>query len=192
MTYQMPSRPRGSLPLGIVMGVIVGAIAVMFAWFLVVDDPDSATPAPSPSVNQPAESPQAPEPSGTPTPDAPASAEAPPTSDAPTQPDPAATPGEGDAPAPGITTELPVGSFVTVLQSLPKSSTTPEQAVARAAEWSQHGYTAIVIDTDAFDGLNSGYWAVVIPGQTTRDGFREICAQYDLGPQKCYPREIKG
>ena len=46
--YQNPQR-RGSLPLGVVLGVIAGAILVMFAWFALFDDTDSATPAPTPT-----------------------------------------------------------------------------------------------------------------------------------------------
>ncbi|MDO5535304.1 MAG: hypothetical protein Q4F65_11710 [Propionibacteriaceae bacterium] len=48
MTTTTPA-PRGNLALGILMGVIVGAIAVMLIWFATVGDPDRATPATAPS-----------------------------------------------------------------------------------------------------------------------------------------------
>ena len=159
MTYHAAPAPRGSLPLGIVLGVIVGAIAVMFAWFALVDDPDRATPAttPVPSVA----------PSAEPT------------------PEPTANP--------AIVTELPVGTWVTVLASLPKDAVTAEQAVDRAARESRNGYTAIVIDTNEFSGLNAGYWAVVIPGAESRSASNEVCRGLGMAVNdKCYPREIKG
>ena len=97
--YQNPQR-RGSLPLGVVLGVIAGAILVMFAWFALFDDADSATPGPTPTSAQPSEPVESPQPEQTPE-----------ESDQP-----------GDAPIPGITTELPVGTWVTVLDSLPQGS----------------------------------------------------------------------
>lgn len=198
MTTHQPTphgapRQRGNLPLGILLGVIVGAIAVMFAWFALVDDPDTATPGPTPA--QTVESSQAPDPS--PTPDespvaspTPAESEAPqPSADASAPPDPEAT----NPPIPGITTELPAGSWVTVLDSPAKSGMTPEQAIARAAELSRPEHQAIVLDTDAFDGLNHGYWAIAIPGAQSRAASNEICRAIGIPVgDKCYPREIKG
>lgn len=182
MSHNAPA-PRGSLPLGLVLGVIVGAIAVMFAWFAVVDDPDRATPAKSasPAASTPAQ--QSPGPTPTPSPvDTPSPTPTP-------EPTPTPTPSLN----PDVLTELPVGSWVTVLASLPKGSVTSDQAVARAARESRNGYTAVVIDTDRFTGLTRGYWAVVIPGADSRAASNAVCA--DLGiavSNKCYPREIKG
>ena len=151
MTYHAAPAPRGSLPLGIVLGVIVGAIAVMFAWFALVDDPDRATPEATPGAT----------------------------------PEPTANP--------AIVTELPVGTWVTVLASLPKDAVTAEQAIDRAARESRNGYTAIVIDTNEFSGLNAGYWAVVIPGAESRSASNEVCRGLGMAVNdKCYPREIKG
>ena len=191
MSYGAPApAPRGSLPLGIVLGVIVGAIAVMFAWFVFVDDPDRGTPAQTPatpSVSAPAEPSVEPSPEASPEPSASPSAS--PSADA--TPTPEATP-EPTA-NPNIVTELPVGSWVTVLASLPKSEVTAEQAVERAQLESRNGQTAIVIDTDAFTGLNTGYWAVVVPGADSRSASNEVCRALGMAVNdKCYPREIKG
>ena len=170
--YQNPQR-RGSLPLGVVLGVIAGAILVMFAWFALFDDTDSATPAPTPTSAQPSDQVESPD-----------HAESP-------EPDESAEP--GDEPIPGITTELPVGTWVTVLDSLPQGSVSAEQAIARAAELSRPGHTAIVIDTNRFEGLNANYWAVVIPGAESRAASNAVCKAIGLPVgNNCYPREIKG
>ncbi len=180
-THHPAPRQRGSLPLGITLGAIVGAIAVMFVWFALVDDPDSATPAPSQTPTQSVE--PSPTPSATPSASVAPSESAPPTQ--------ASEPPPG--PIPGITTELPVGTWVTVLDSLPKASTTPEQAIERAAALSHPEHQAIVIDTNAFTGLNPNYWAVVIPGAESRAASAEVCKAIGIpAGDKCYPREIKG
>ena len=175
MSHNAQPAPRGSLPLGILLGVVAGAIAVMLAWFAWVDDPDRATPAPSP----------------TPTASAPTSQAAGPTPTASAAPSASPTPAQ--TPNPNVVTDLPVGSWVTVLASLPKGSVTAEQAIARAAQESRNGYTAIVIDSDAFEGLNPGYWAVVIPGSDSRNASNAVCDALGIGVNsQCYPREIKG
>jgi len=180
--YQNPQR-RGSLPLGVVLGVIVGAILVMFAWFALFDDADSATPGPTPTSAQPSDPVESPDPAESPEPEE--------------SPTPEATPDEsaepGDESVPGITTELPVGTWVTVLDSLPQGSVSAEQAIARAAELSQPDHTAIVIDTSRFEGLNRNYWAVVIPGAESRAASNAVCKAIGLPVgNNCYPREIKG
>lgn len=170
--YQNPQR-RGSLPLGVVLGVIAGAILVMFAWFALFDDADSATPGPTPTSAQPSDPVESPDPAESP------------------EPDESAEP--GDESVPGITTELPVGTWVTVLDSLPQGSVSAEQAIARAAELSRPGHTAIVIDTNRFEGLNANYWAVVIPGAESRAASNAVCKAIGLPVgNNCYPREIKG
>ena len=170
--YQNPQR-RGSLPLGVVLGVIAGAILVMFAWFALFDDTDSATPAPTPTSAQPSDPVESPDPAESP------------------EPDESAEP--GDESVPGITTELPVGTWVTVLDSLPQGSVSAEQAIARAAELSRPGHNAIVIDTNRFEGLNANYWAVVIPGAESRAASNAVCKAIGLPVgNNCYPREIKG
>ena len=194
--YQNPQR-RGSLPLGVVLGVIAGAILVMFAWFALFDDTDSATPAPTPTSAQPSDPVESPEPAESPEPSESPSPTPEGTPDPAESPTPEATPDEsaepGDEPIPGITTELPVGTWVTVLDSLPQGSVSAEQAIARAAELSRPGHTAIVIDTNRFEGLNANYWAVVIPGAESRAASNAVCEAIGLPVgNNCYPREIKG
>ena len=160
--YQQAPR-RGNLPLGILLGVIVGAIVVALAWFAFVGDPDSATPAPTPSQTQPIESPT-PEPSET-----------------------------ESAPPEGIVTELPTGTWVTVLDSLPQGSVSAEQAGARAEQLAKPGHEVIVIDTNRFEGLNRNYWAVVIPGAESRAASNDVCRDIGMAVGvTCYPREVKG
>ena len=200
--YQQPApqyaprpTPRGNLPLGIVLGVIVGAIAVMFAWFAFIDDPDSATPAPaaSPTPTQPVESSPTPEQSPATTPDATSPSPSAEASGTPEASPSAAPSAEPQAPIEGITTELPAGTWVTVLDSPAKSDMTPEQAIARAAELSRPDHRAVVLDTDAFEGLNRGYWAIAIPGAESREASNDVCRAIGVPVgDKCYPREIKG
>ena len=89
--------------------------------------------------------------------------------------------------------ELPAGTWVPVLDSLPQGSVSAEQAIARPAELSRPGHTAIVIDTNRFEGLNANYWAVVIPGAESRAASNAVCEAIGLPVgNNCYPREIKG
>ena len=184
--YQNPYQPphaRGNLPLGVLLGVIVGAVAVMLVWFLFVDDPDTATPAPVPTQTQPIErsSEPRPTPSDDPTPSPSATAE-----DSPSPEQPA-------TPIPGITTELPVGTWVTVLDSLPQGSVSAEEAIERARNLTPPGHDVIVMDTNHFGGLNPNYWAVVIPGAESRAASNDVCRAIGIPVgNKCYPREIKG
>ncbi len=175
-----PQQPRGTLPLGILMGAIVGALVLVIVWFGAgLGDSRTGTPAPSPSPSSPTANHTGPSstptktttPSASPTPEEVASAE----------------------PIEGIVTELPVGSWVTVLKSLPQSGTTPAQALAQASELSRPGHQAVVLDTNAFRNLNRGYFAIVIPGATTRAEVAATCAAIGIPlGDHCYPREIKG
>ncbi|HHU39294.1 MAG TPA: hypothetical protein GXZ45_08455 [Propionibacterium sp.] len=191
--YQQAPR-RGNLPLGILLGVIVGAIVVALAWFAFVGDPDSATPAPTPSQTQPIESPTPDEsPSPEPSPDA-ESPSPTPTETADESPTPTPEPSETEsAPPEGIVTELPTGTWVTVLDSLPQGSVSAEQAVARAEQLAKPGHEVIVIDTNRFEGLNRNYWAVVIPGAESRAASNDVCRDIGMAVgDTCYPREVKG
>lgn len=175
MTSATPAPPsRGSLPLGILMGAVVGAIILAIVWFGAGLGDSPTTAAPSPSASGPT-------PSLTPTPD---------TSQTPT-PTPEDTPTQ--EPVEGIVTELPTGSWITVLDSLPKASTSGQQAVERAAGLSSAGYTAVALDTDSFPSLTPGYYAIVIPGAATRQGVVDVCQAVGIPlGDRCYPREIKG
>lgn len=179
-----PQQPRGSLPLGILMGAVVGAIVLAIVWFGAgLGDSRTATPAasPSPSPTQTVPSPAQTTPSLEPASEETASEEP-----APEEPAP-------EASVEGIVTELPVGSWITVLKSLRQSATTPEQALAQAAELSRPGYQAVVLDTNAFGNLKPGYFAIVIPGAKSAADVTATCKAIGI-PQgdHCYPREIKG
>lgn len=187
MTSFEPVPQRGNFWLGAALGVATGLVIVVLAWFALLD-PSTAEPAPSPSAPatpvttptpEPSKPSASPTPSRTPTPD-------------PTPTD-TATPPPTPEPHPGIIRELPTGSWVTVLDSLAQSGTTPERALERAAELSKPGYQAVPLDTNAFAGLNAGYYAIVIPGQGSRNDSYAVCDA--IGTPRgdhCYPREIKG
>lgn len=176
MTLFEPAPQRGSPLLSLAMGIVVGLVIVVLAWFALID-PTTGEPAPS----------QGGTPTHTvkPTP-------APKATTLPSQsPSPTHTPHESATT--GILTTLPTGSWVTVLDSLKQSGTTPERALQRAAELSKPGYTAVPLDTNAFVGLNAGYYAIVIPGQSSRADSHAVCDA--IGTRRgdhCYPREIKG
>lgn len=195
MTATAPA-PRGNLGLGIIMGVVVGALIVALAWFALLD-PATAEPGPTPSPTEtqasveptPSEEPSptpTETPSESPTPEETTPAESP----SPEVTEPTPTPEESTPPE-GIITDLPAGSWVTVLDSLAQSGTTPEQALARAAELSHPDHQAIVIDTNAFPNLNPGYYAVVVPGQASRADSNAVCEAIGIPlGNNCYPRQI--
>lgn len=177
-----PVPPRGNFWLGAALGVVCGLVIVVLAWFALVD----------PSTGEPAPSPSAPTPVATPSPSAARTSVTPSRAASPSASATAsATP--STEPHPGIVRELPAGSWITVLDSLPQSGTTPEQALARAAELSKPGYQAVPLDASAFQGLNAGYYAIVIAGQSSRNESYAVCDA--IGTPRgdnCYPREIKG
>ena len=176
-----PTAPRGSFALGAIAGVLTGLLVLGLAWLLWPRTPTLATPTPTPSASRVTVTP-----SRTPSPTPPAVA----TSATPT-PTPAATP-TGPS-ASGVLTQLPAGTFVAVLDSLPKASTTPEQAVARAAQLSIPTQALAAIDTDAVPGLTPGYYAIGVPGATSRDQVAQLCQA--LGRSvggSCYARLVGG
>lgn len=195
MTVSYPPQQRGSLPLGLVLGVIVGAVLVMVAWFTLVPNPDSATPAPSPTASKkPSVEPtpvRTPEQSAEASPASPSTPK--PTPDAPAAPTPDTSLEPVETPIPGVVTQLPAG-WVTVLDSMKKDAVTPEQAVARAHELSSNGRIAVALDTDAFPDLATGYWAIVIPGSTNGNEALAVCTELGRTPRgnDCYARQIKG
>lgn len=178
------SAPRGNLLLGVIMGVVVGAIAVALAWFGLIDDPDRGTPARSPSPSAAASTPAGP--TGTP------SASGSPRPSPSGTPTPTGTPGTA-APLPGIVTELPEGSWIAVLDSPSQTTMTPEQALARAAELSKPGYQAVPVDTNRVPGMNPNYWAIAVVGKTSRAEAAAVCQAVGIPlGDRCYPRQVKG
>lgn len=185
MTQSEPSPQRGNLWLGVAMGVAAGLVIVVLAWFALVD-PTTAEPAPPTAPQTPAQTPtQAPSPTPTRT-----------TTPTPT-PTPTPTASETTQEPtthPDIVTELPAGSWVTVLQSLRQSDTTAEQAVARANEWSRPDHKAVALDSNAFSGsLSPGLFPIVVPGASSAQAALDVCQAFGIDDRnKCYPRQIKG
>ncbi len=86
---------------------------------------------------------------------------------------------------------LPAGTWITVLESLPKNEFSLVQAEAKAASLSVAGHPVSVIDSDAIPGLNKGYWALGVPGGYSREAAVALCDTF--GRQAggtCYPRQV--
>lgn len=192
MTYPEPGRPtrRGSLALGLVLGIATGLVALWAVWALLLDGGGRAEPAPIPSRTP------LPSVTRTPTPSVTPSRSASPTPTA----TPTATPSDTPSPTPsetsaaGAVTELQSGTIFVVLDSLPKASASFDQAQARAAELGAgRPRQAVVVDSDAVaPTLNGGYWAVGFPGAANRDQVAAICADFgrEVGPA-CYSRPVQ-
>lgn len=91
---------------------------------------------------------------------------------------------------PEVVLSLPANSWITVLESVPKSEATADVVVARAHSLSSTTPLSVV-DTDAVAGLRAGYWAIAITGHPTRQAARAACA--DVGRPvggTCYDRRI--
>lgn len=180
MTAPQPPQ-RGSMLLGVLMGVVAGLVVVIAAWALLVTPltaQPGATPTPTPTVTVT----KSPTPSRTPSP-APT-----PTPTVTPTPTPTAT-----TPAPGVVTSLPAGSWITVLDSMAKSRFSAEQALARAAEFSRNGVTATVVDADAIPNFNRGFWAVSVIGHASRADANAVCGTLGLSVgNNCYARQVGG
>lgn len=177
MTQFKPAPQPNSHWLSLAMGIVAGLVIVVLAWFAFVA-PTTAEPSLGHQQKMP--------PTHT----------VKPAKNTPTRESwhtPSATPTPYGAEATGILTTLPAGSWVTVLDSMQKSGTTPQRALQRAAELSKAGHTAVPLDTNAIQGLNLGYYAIVIPGQTSRSESQAVCDAVGIPRgDHCYPREIKG
>lgn len=102
----------------------------------------------------------------------------------PTQPATTARRGQG-------VTSLPSGSWITVLESLPKDEYTFAVAQAFAAELADSGSNVWVIDSDAIPGLNGGYWVLGVTERYSRDGAVAVCDTFGReAGGSCYPREV--
>ena len=88
-------------------------------------------------------------------------------------------------------TSLSRGTWITVLESLPKDQSSLTQAQVRADTLSAHGFLVVVVNSDTIPGLNPGYWALSVTGFASRDAAVAACPA--LGREAggtCYPREI--
>ena len=97
--------------------------------------------------------------------------------------------GDGDV---GVLTSLSSGSWITVLESMPKSSKSSGQAAAKAASISSRtGVSVSVVDSSSVPGLNSGYWAVSVIGSSSKSEAQRVCASVGRSVGgSCYPRLI--
>lgn len=88
----------------------------------------------------------------------------------------------------GAVTSLPSGTYVTILDSLPKGRYSLDTAQQRAVS---AGSGVFVVDSDPIPGLNSGYWALTVGPYSTRSEARSVCASYgrSVGGD-CYDRGI--
>ncbi len=92
----------------------------------------------------------------------------------------------------GADAPLRAENWVLVLASLPKKSTSRQEAEAAAKKISKKR-RAVVVDTQKYAGLTDGYWAVVDarPFKTEKSA-RSACSDFDRSPGKtCYPRQLK-
>ena len=172
---------RGNLFLGLVMGVALGLALLGGTWVLLGGTSGSRTPAPTASRT----------PSASATPSRTPSRSATPTP----SPTPSGTPTPSVTPTAdggGAVTSLPSGTLYTVLESLPKSTTTLEAALARAAEFAAgKPRPVVVVDSDAFATFRPGYWAVGVAGATTRDESVAISNEFgEPRGDRCYSREV--
>lgn len=107
-------------------------------------------------------------------------------------PAPAPTTTSAAAPTPEsrTVTSLPSGTWLTVLDSLPKGERTEAEAWAMADSLSGQA-RVVVVDSDRIPGLRAGYWAVAIPGSSSRDQASALCAGVGRSVGgTCYPRQV--
>ncbi|MFV0406265.1 MAG: hypothetical protein ACK5LN_05510 [Propioniciclava sp.] len=175
----MPGQSqRGSLPLGVALGVAAGTGVSVLAWMLLPTQPEgprtTVLPVPSPTGSVATTDPaQAPSPGA-------ATATVSPTATA-----------SGSAAPDGIVRNLPAGSWVTVLKSLPQKVVSAEAALEQAESMGSPEHRPVVIDTNSFDKLNRDYWAVVVPGQSSRAESNAVCQALGIPlGNDCYPREL--
>lgn len=162
--------------LGLVLGVVTGLVLLGGTWALLGGGGRSATPIPVTSPTQSTTAARTPS----------ATRSASPTAT------PSVTPTASPTVSGAAVTQLPSGTLYTVLESLPKVTTTLDAALVRAAEFQAgHQSPVVVLDTDAFSVFRPGYWAVGVAGATTRDESVAICAEFGVPRgDKCYSREV--
>ena len=88
-------------------------------------------------------------------------------------------------------TSLPSGTWITILESLPKNENTLAAAQARATGMAGYGPKVSVIDSDAIPVLNGGYWALGVTGYGSRESATAICGTFGReAGGSCYPRQV--
>lgn len=110
---------------------------------------------------------------------------------APVSHEPVATGGPSvEQPSNRTVTSLSSGSWITVLDSMPKSQRGEQEAWAMADGLSGSA-RVVVVDSDRIPGLNDGYWAIAITGSSSRNEANGWCSVMDrpVGGT-CYPRQV--
>lgn len=90
----------------------------------------------------------------------------------------------------GLEESLPTGSWLLVLESMPKSRYSQSEAWSKASSVG----SAVVIDSSRVSGLNSGYWAVIADRYfESKSAASGTCSSYgrSVGGE-CYPRRVGG
>lgn len=198
------ARPAGNTWVGVVAGILVGLLVVLIGFWTIRPQGTVATPSPSPTATSPAVaspsptptvpsmSPETPSQSPSPTVASTITTSASPTPTASDSASASPTPSVG-TPVPGIVTSLAPGSYIAVLRSMPKATTTAEEAVAQAASRAGGGYTAVAIDADQIPGLKKGYYAIAVPNLSSYAEVKKVCSALNLpGGNRCYPRTVGG
>lgn len=104
---------------------------------------------------------------------------------------PTTTQARPTTPSAQAVTSLPAGSWITILESLPKGEYSLTQAQAQAAGLGGRGPKVSVIDSDAIPGLNGGYWALGVTGHGSRESAVGSCGAFGReAGGSCYPREV--
>ncbi|WP_432557972.1 hypothetical protein [Granulicoccus sp. GXG6511] len=87
-------------------------------------------------------------------------------------------------------TGLPSGSWITVLDSMPKNQRSEQEAWAMADGLSGRAQV-VVVDSDRVAGLNGGYWAIAVTGSSSRNEANGWCSVLNrpVGGT-CYPRQV--
>lgn len=173
-----PQQRRPRITPVLVIAVAVVALAAVAATVSALNRPQTSAPVTNQvthSITRPADAPSSSTPSMVAT-------SAPPSS--------VPSPSKSESTTAAITS-LPPGSWIMILESLPKGEYSIEQATSRAAALSVPGLSLTVIDSTAIPGLNDGYWAIGLGGLSDRDAAAAKCAAFnrEVGGA-CYPRQV--
>lgn len=93
---------------------------------------------------------------------------------------------------PPTSASLAPGSWVAIVRSVPKAEAGAEQNAASLRDsLAGRGPTVVVLDSDAYGGLNDGYWAVAAGPFSTIEAARSSCGTLGLSlGGACYPRQL--
>lgn len=192
--YPPPGQRRGSAALWVALALFAVGVASVVAWFALNrssdEQPVAAATTPSASAAPTTASQPAPAAGGQQ--NATVTVTQPPpvtvTQQAPRAAAPAApTVVETQS---GLEESLPTGSWLLVLESMPKSRYSQSEAWSKASSIG----SAVVIDSSRVSGLNSGYWAVIADRAfESKSAANGTCSSYgrSVGGE-CYPRRVGG